>query len=769
MLMKITSLLCLFLVTTVSLAAATDRRFYLNSAVAPVNLQGQPNAVSTVTRQTLTASELNADQRAHFALKMRNFDELRARIAKGEVLSLDEMTSRYFPLPETWRKVAAWAESQGFSVGAEDVSHMTVAATSSVAKVQTMLQMQFARVRGNDGKEYTSAISAPAIPEEFRDCVAGVLQLQPHLRPRANQISTVSQIDGGFILPQTFAQLYNATGPGVDGRNETIAIIGYYQVDPADLTQFWNTCGLPTSIAQFTEIDLPPGPPAGGSNHSFEETMDIEWASAMAPGADVVYISNLSPDIFTPWIISQLAAGRPIHQVSTSFALPESDCTAYSAEMLATLGQYYATLAALGVSFFVSSGDGGSTQLPTQNTYNPNGLTSPYYPASDPSVMAVGGTTVAFQRSGFPSPASLPAIEGAWSLSNLMLPTTVGGPASGGGISTFFARPAWQTGPGIPAGTMRCVPDVAALAECNFSPYVQFNGSKSAAAGTSLSAPIWAGLCALINQARAEQGYGPLGLLGPKIYPLNGTVCFNQMTTGSGSGTDGFYATATNGAYMVGPNYNLVAGLGSPNIGNLILALTGRELPPLVTATPVITTQPVSQAVTVGGSFKFTAAASGTPLPTYQWQKNKVNISGATSDSYSIASATLADSGTYTVVATNSVGAAVSNDAALTVFVPTAIPIFTTQPQSQTVVAGSSVTFTAVANATLPPLYVWKKNGGIIFGAFANSYTINAVTGADAGNYSVVATTAAGSVTSNIALLTVIVPPTNAIITITVQ
>ncbi len=91
---------------------------------------------------------------------------------------------------------------------------------------------------------------------------------------------------------------------------------------------------------------------------------------------------------------------------------------------------------------------------------------------------------------------------------------------------------------------------------------------------------------------------------------------------------------------------------------------------------PTITTQPASQFVTVGHSVTFTVAASGSPTPTLQWKKNGVNISGANSSSYTIASVVTGDAGSYTVIATNSAGSATSNAAVLTLTTTAALVDF---------------------------------------------------------------------------------------------
>src|SRR5664280_2588201 len=173
------------------------------------------------------------------------------------------------------------------------------------------------------------------------------------------------------------------------------------------------------------------------------------------------------------------------------------------------------------------------------------------------------------------------------------------------------------------------------------------------------------------------------------------------------------------------------------------------------TVAPAFTTQPTSQTVTAGAAMSFTAAAGGTPAPTYQWRKNGANLTGATSASYTIASVAMGDAGTYTVVATNSAGAVTSNGAVLTVNAAAVAPAFTTQPTSQTVTAGAAVTFTAAAGGTPAPAYQWQKNGANLTEATGASYTIASVAMGDAGTYTVVATNSAGSVTSNGAVLTV--------------
>jgi hypothetical protein len=180
-----------------------------------------------------------------------------------------------------------------------------------------------------------------------------------------------------------------------------------------------------------------------------------------------------------------------------------------------------------------------------------------------------------------------------------------------------------------------------------------------------------------------------------------------------------------------------------------------------VNVAPTITTQPASQTVAAGGSVTFTGAASGTPTPTYQWQKGGANITGATSATLTLNNVQSSDAGTYTLVATNSAASATSNAATLTVTAAGTAPAFTTQPSPQIVTVGSNVTLTAAVIASPAATYQWNKdgvavsNGGRVSGATSAAMTITGATAADTGNYTLVATNTAGATTSTGAMLTV--------------
>src|SRR5947209_5367849 len=310
----------------------------------------------------------------------------------------------------------------------------------------------------------------------------------------------------------------------------------------ADLKAFWQRNNLPTDTSRIERVNVKGGPLAPPEG---EETLDVQWSSGIAPDAKVrVYASGslrfVDLDLALDRIIADLP-GRPgMRQLSISLGLGETFMGGPQGEV-AVQHQKFLRLAAAGVNVFVSSGDAGSN--PDVTGHGTGSVSQAEYESSDPTVIGVGGTTLTLTSGGDI------ASETGWT-------------GSGGGTSIFFSRPSWQTGQGVPPGGMRLVPDVSLAADPDKGAFIVLNGNVMQIGGTSWSAPVWAGFCALINEARAKANKPPLPFLNPLIYPLMGTSCFRDIKAGN------------NGAFDAGPGYDMITGIGVPNVKELIQALT---------------------------------------------------------------------------------------------------------------------------------------------------------------------------------------------------
>jgi hypothetical protein len=188
---------------------------------------------------------------------------------------------------------------------------------------------------------------------------------------------------------------------------------------------------------------------------------------------------------------------------------------------------------------------------------------------------------------------------------------------------------------------------------------------------------------------------------------------------------------------------------------------------------PAITTHPSNQNDVAGNTATFSAAASGNPVPTVQWQVSTdggatfSNVPGATSTTLSFSAAIGQNGNLYRAVFTNSQGSATTTAATLTVSAALTVPVITTNPANQTVTAGNTATFTAAATGNPAPTVQWQvsTDGGATFtnvpGATSTTLSFSAAVGQNGNKYRAVFTNSQGSATTTAATLTVIaVQPT---------
>ncbi len=173
----------------------------------------------------------------------------------------------------------------------------------------------------------------------------------------------------------------------------------------------------------------------------------------------------------------------------------------------------------------------------------------------------------------------------------------------------------------------------------------------------------------------------------------------------------------------------------------------------------------LSRALPAGSGIAFTATASASPAPTYQWLRNGQPVAGATAATFSLAAVTAADAATFSVQATNSLGTTLSHDFVLTVTgtAPPApgdaiAPVITTQPLSQVAAPFGKATFSVTATGTPTPTFTWYRDGTTFNGWTGTTLVLDGVSTNDVGTYTVVVANSAGRVTSAPATLTLATP-----------
>ena len=231
--------------------------------------------------------------------------------------------------------------------------------------------------------------------------------------------------------------------------------------------------------------DRPGG--AGGDNWEMEEALDVEWAHAIAPGAQIVLVEADSQSLADLMTAVATAAEQPgVSVVSMSWGFAEGQDVLAADEAL--YDSYLTTPAGhKGVTFVASTGDYGAAV--------------PQYPAFSPNVVAVGGTSLTLNAdNSYKS-------EAGWGAYSNSLGVFLG---SGGGLSQYEAEPAYQQG--VQSTGSRTAPDVSLLADPATGAWVadpyNLSGDNpwEVVGGTSLSAPAWGGLFALADQGRVAAG-----------------------------------------------------------------------------------------------------------------------------------------------------------------------------------------------------------------------------------------------------------------------
>jgi subtilase family serine protease len=358
------------------------------------------------------------------------------------------------------------------------------------------------------------------------------------------------------------------------GAGQTIMIVVPYGSPTinADLATFDATFNVPAPRS-FTTVT---GAGAGGTGSgdlpdwSVEASASVEYAHAMAPGANIVLAISPTDDLVD--IVATEAQLLPLYPgaiVSQSFGDDETDPDPTAAVAFQQLHNIYAAATSAGGTVLASVGDFGAS----------DGGDTPVasYPASDPLVTAVGGTE------GNPYPGGLLKPFGGYGGEQVWNESDEFGLAGGGAPSVLFPTPTYQQGV-TGYSDARTVPDVSYNAAinggiqfCDSDPNVGIPGCFATFGGTSAGAPQWAAITALADEVRANARQGRIGVLNTALYaiaknPRTYREDFHDITVGTNALTvtndDG--STTTLPGFNAGRGYDLASGLGTPDVANLI-------------------------------------------------------------------------------------------------------------------------------------------------------------------------------------------------------
>jgi kumamolisin len=480
----------------------------------------------------------------------------KVRVSRAEYRGL------YAADPVAVKMVKAFAAEFGLAVAADQPApeRRTIVLTGSAAAMQKAFGVSLSDQQ-HEGCTYRVREGEIQIPAALAGMVEAVLgldnrpQARAHFRVRAGSEGTPirgsgvvahEQANSTSYTPVQVAELYQFPKEA-SGTGQTIGLIelgGGFR--SADVTAYFKSLGQTPPTVVTVSVDKGKNKPTTASGADGEVMLDIEVAAAVAPGAKiVVYFAPNTDQGFIDAISTAVhdTTNKP-GVISISWGGPESSWTGQAMTALDAVCQ---SAAALGVTITVACGDNGSTDGVT------DGANHVDFPASSPHVLACGGTKLEGSGGSISS-------EVVWN----ELGNNEG--ATGGGVSTVFAKPSWQANVNVPASTGeaggRGLPDVAGDADPASGYTIRVDGQTMVIGGTSAVAPLWAGLIAVAN----KQNGTTAGFINPTIYGSTGIgtastrAAFRDITEGN------------NGGFAAAAGWDACTGLGSP-IGTKLIAL----------------------------------------------------------------------------------------------------------------------------------------------------------------------------------------------------
>ena len=542
-------------------------------------------------------------------------------------LTPEQFGARYGVSESDAAQVIDWLQSHGMEVEEITAGNRSIVFSGTAKQVESAFHTPIHTY--TIGKEVHHANSSdPEIPMAFSEVVGGVVALHDfRSEPQNNgaRLPTPQFTSGGsyYLGPGDFATIYDLNPlyqQGIGGSGQAIAIVARSNIYLTDAQQFRTAFDLPANNPQIIVNGTDPG--VLNSGDETEADLDVEWSGAVAKNAAIKFVVSKSTNssdgtyLSAQYIVSHNVA--PV--MSMSFGLCEAALGASGNSFINSLWQQ---AAAQGMTVFVSAGDNGAAGCDSPSATRAtqgravNGLCSTSYS------VCVGGTEFSdsrgslywssFNAAGTQSSALTYIPEVVWNESG-----SGGLWATGGGASTVYSKPFWQSGTGVPADGKRDVPDVS-LTAAGYDGYLIYqNGGLYVVGGTSASSPSVAAVMALVVQHTAARQ----GNANTAFYSLaakqraGGASVFHDITSGNNGvpGQSGFSATS---------GYDQATGLGSIDASVLVNHWSDATATPSFHATassPTLSVvagsnNSVTLTVAVSGGFNSPVGFSVTGLP----------------------------------------------------------------------------------------------------------------------------------------------------------
>ena len=678
-------------------------------------------------------------------------------------LSSGQFVARFGPAPAVRTAMTGWLRQAG-ATGVH-VAGFAVHANLTAARLSSALGTSLERYQLPSGQVGYRAQRAPLLPANIANDVQAIIgldTLSPPLKPLRHPaaqkrsrtraaVTPNAQIDGltacnaaqqkanqGYYLFNEIGAAYGIGSLLSNGQNGHGQTIGVYELSPhsaSDVSAYQSCFGL-TNPVTTVAVDGGGTVSAGGTE---EANVDIEQVATQAPAANIVSYEgpNSSAGAYDIWHTIVTADAAQV--ISTSWGQCEPSAAASGS--IASFTTLFQQAAAQGQTILAATGDSGS-----EDCYPQTGSTAQQvdYPASDPWVTAVGGTSLL----GPGDEVTWNDCQGASSTSC----ADSGGGAGGGGMSRYEPRPSYQ--PNVlawpdnsqPCGNVHCreVPDISANAGVGM---VEYNaGAWKAAGGTSLSAPLLAGLVADKNVGCTTN----TGVWAPALYALAAQGVYGTALSDITDG-DIDVTGSHGGAFAAVSGYDAATGLGVPRAAGL-------SCPEVTSVTPTAASPGASVTVSGLGLEKATISfGSAAATVTSASATSATVVVPAGTGTVAVSAQSAVGSGTQTaaftfgsaLVATSGTGQhAVSGSQFAHPLIATL-----TGPDGQPAV-GTTVTFTVgkIGAATFPG---GQTSVGVATDANGAAQSPALTAGSAAGNFTVIATAAGASSPATFALTTV--------------